>query len=143
MNGGADADVLFGEAGRDVLNGGDGDDEIVGGEGADIMTGGAGADTFTFSSVADFSGGGGSTLYDIITDFSQADSDVIDLSALTPTTEFTFVGEAGFSGTGSEVRYENVGGLTFVHIDYDGDGAGDYAIRVMQNLELQAADFIF
>lgn len=65
INGGAGADRLFGNAGND---------HIVGGAGADILTGAAGADRFVYLSVADRG--------DRITDFTAADSDRIDVSAI-------------------------------------------------------------
>lgn len=88
----AGMDVLFGNAGRDQLSGGDGDDILDGGTSHDILdggagddvlkggahfdklTGGTGADTFIFSG-ADIS-------HDTITDFSLAEGDILDATAL-------------------------------------------------------------
>ena len=49
LNGGEDADNLFGNAGNDILNGGEGDDLLAGGLGIDILTGGEGSDRFVIS----------------------------------------------------------------------------------------------
>jgi Ca2+-binding RTX toxin-like protein len=70
--GGKHSDVLIGGSGEDVLKGGKGADLLDGGTFRDTMTGGSGADTFQFSSLDG----------DKITDFSQAEHDVIDLSGI-------------------------------------------------------------
>ena len=62
-------DRLFGGEGNDELFGGSGDDTLDGGAGDDTMTGGLGADVFK-------AGEG----QDTITDFSQPDGDVLDIS---------------------------------------------------------------
>ena len=69
------ADDLRGSAGKDSLYGGGGDDDISGGTGKDILTGGDGADRFAFSEM-------GSSNRDTILDYSFADNDMIDVSAL-------------------------------------------------------------
>jgi Ca2+-binding RTX toxin-like protein/aryl-phospho-beta-D-glucosidase BglC (GH1 family) len=93
LDGGAGNDILYADDGADVLNGRTGDDMLHGGSGfnkiygdegndilfisngADKLYGGIGADTFVFndSSVTDVS---------TIGDFSKAQGDRIDLSAL-------------------------------------------------------------
>jgi large repetitive protein len=86
--GGAAADKLNGSLGNDILTGGDGDDTLTGGlngidrllggagddrlEGGERSTGGAGADTFVFTPRD----------VQIVTDFSHADGDVIDMVQL-------------------------------------------------------------
>ena len=83
LHGGAGDDELVGASGEDTLNGGDGNDTLNGdggsdtlngGAGDDILTGGDGDDTFVFSP-ADGNGD------DVITDFSVADGDMINLKA--------------------------------------------------------------
>jgi Ca2+-binding RTX toxin-like protein len=64
-------DYLFGAANNDSLNGGTGDDTLDGGTGKDTLTGDTGADTFRVTD--------GSNV--IITDFSNSDGDIIDLSS--------------------------------------------------------------
>lgn len=72
---GAGNDFISSEGGDDYIEAGDGNDFISGGGGFDEIEGGTGADTFFF-----FNGGlTGSTL---ISDYNQAEGDVLDLSAL-------------------------------------------------------------
>jgi len=60
--------------GADTLYGGDGDDTLFGGDGLDTLYGEAGADTFVFESDSAFSN------IDVISGFTTADNDVIDIS---------------------------------------------------------------
>lgn len=85
MNGGSGSDQLNGSEGKDYLNGGTGNDTLDGGAGNDriylgagddIATGGAGADRFVFRS-NDIDGA-----MDVITDFSVAEGDRLDLRGL-------------------------------------------------------------
>jgi VCBS repeat-containing protein len=69
INGEAGNDTLWGSNGNDVLNGGTGDDTLFGGAGDDTLTGGTGKDTFQFTA---------SSGYDIITDFSVSDQDILE-----------------------------------------------------------------
>ncbi|HSV72020.1 MAG TPA: calcium-binding protein [Methylibium sp.] len=73
--GGAGNDTLFGGGGYDTLEGGIGNDRLDGGQANDTLTGGAGIDRFFLNR-----DGGAET--DLVTDFSIADVDVIDLSSL-------------------------------------------------------------
>ncbi|MBR0717279.1 VCBS domain-containing protein [Bradyrhizobium liaoningense] len=66
-------DFLYGDGGNDVIYGGSGNDLISGGTGTDTLTGNAGADTFVFAA---HDGN------DRITDFSDAQGDKIDLTAV-------------------------------------------------------------
>jgi Ca2+-binding RTX toxin-like protein len=102
LYGGADDDRLYGDdintsfadRGNDILDGGYGNDWLYGGIGSDTLIGGAGADTFAFLSTSDL--GVGHT--DVIRDFSRAEGDKIDFSAidanaaLSGDQEFSFVG---------------------------------------------------
>ena len=72
------ANSLAGLAGNDTLTGGGGDDTLTGGGGIDRMRGGSGSDTFQFDRATDSSW----DARDIILDFSRADGDRIDLSAI-------------------------------------------------------------
>ncbi|WP_457787947.1 VCBS domain-containing protein [Pseudomonas sp. PL-6] len=74
--GGAGNDSLQGGAGLDTLVGGDGDDILIGGLGNDTLIGGAGADTFVFAETT------GASNLDQILDYSFAEGDKLDLSAL-------------------------------------------------------------
>jgi len=70
----ADQNMLYGGAGDDILIGGSGNDVLHGGTGTNILTGGYGADRFVFDT---FDGGA-----DTVTDFSTAQGDMLDISAL-------------------------------------------------------------
>lgn len=81
LSGGEGDDWLYGDAqfwtagtkgGADRLDGGAGDDHLIGGRGDDRLTGGEGADWFVFAP------GSGR---DVVTDFSAADGDRLDLGA--------------------------------------------------------------
>ncbi len=78
LNGLGGHDILIGSDADDVLNGGSGDDILFGGLGLDTMTGGTGADTFVFDETAfeDID------VTDVITDYSLAQGDMLDVSAL-------------------------------------------------------------
>lgn len=76
------ADILVGNAGNNTLKGLGGSDDLSGGKGTDMLWGGGDADTFHFST---------SDGHDTLADFSQADSDVIDLSHWTGMTNLAAV----------------------------------------------------
>lgn len=146
LHGGDGDDWLDGGSDKDTLAGGEGSDVLVGGWGRDTASGGAGADVFLF--------GEGHTgrveqTADLITDFSRADGDVIDLSAIdannatTSDDAFTFIGTAAFSGTAGELRfYYSTGGHTFLAGDTDGDGSADFFIELSGLHDLAASDFV-
>ncbi len=77
LSGLAGADVLRGSGGRDLLVGGAGADLLDGGVGKDTLTGGAERDVFQFR---DGDMGASRPLADLITDFSQADHEKIQLN---------------------------------------------------------------
>jgi serralysin len=128
LYGGSGNDMLKGGGGADLLSGNDGKDVLIGGSEADLLFGGTGADIFKFMSITD------STVLnsDKIADFSSADGDKIDLSAidanaLTAANDaFTYVGAAGFSGVAGELHF--VGG--FLEGDVNGDGMADFRIEI-------------
>lgn len=142
-------DSLLGGEDDDHLFGGDGDDLLAGGFGKDRMEGGAGADRFALST---FFGTVDSGLEvakaDVITDFSHAEGDKIDLSSidanpyLAGDQAFTFIGDDGFSGTAGELRINHNNGTTIVAGDIDGDDDADFAIVLTGHHELVAGDFI-
>ncbi len=80
--GGSGDDALSGGAGADSLDGGEGDDTLVGGDGSDVLTGGAGADVFRYLSVPEPPPPNVRLRPEVITDFSQAEGDLIDLRAI-------------------------------------------------------------
>lgn len=146
LSGGLDADKLYGGEGADVLKGDDGADWLEGGAARDRFYGGAGADTFVFRD-GDLAGLTSSTS-DQIHDFSQADGDRIRLSlidsdaTLAGDQAFSFVGTNAFSGTAGELRFEQIGGNTYVQGDTNGDGVADFWIRVDGLHTFVSGDFI-
>jgi Ca2+-binding RTX toxin-like protein len=145
ITGNAGRNVLEGLGGNDRLDGGDGNDHLFGGSGGDHLLGGAGRDTFVFNAVAD------STIAkngrDTIGDFSHAQHDHIDLSAIDAEVgkgnqDFHFIADAVFSGTAGELRFTQSHGDTIVQGDVNGDGKADFAITVESVTHLIAGDFV-
>ncbi|SEL70428.1 M10 family metallopeptidase C-terminal domain-containing protein [Xaviernesmea oryzae] len=136
--------VLDGGAGKDVILGGAGDDWLIGGLGADVLTGGSGADHFVFRAMADST----PKAFDRITDFTPAEGDRIDLSAIDAMTKvaghqaFTFIGTAGFSKTGGELRYEKTSSETILYADVNGDRKADFVLHLDQPMTLDKTMFL-
>ena len=150
LTGGSGNDRLLGGAGNDQLIGGDGDDIIQGGAGRDIVWGGAGADRFVFQP-GDFATAPNSTTpsvlwADVIADFSSAEGDRLDLSALEGTVtgghRLHFVGTANFSHNAGEIRMDAVNGGYDVTADLNGDGRADLHLIVYSPAPLTAGDFM-
>ena len=144
LHGGGDNDILDGGGQNDILDGGAGDDVLIGSWGMDMMTGGAGADRFVFQTGHSGRWQGNA---DRILDFSGADGDVIDLSAIDAVAgggddAFTFTASGAFSGTAGELVSYVAGGNTYVAGDTDGDGTADFIIRLDGVVELTAGDFV-
>ena len=151
-NGSAVANTIFTQGGNDTVNGLAGNDVIStragtdvlnGGAGRDILTGGADADRFVFSATGDTAVGQA----DRITDFSSAQGDLIDLSAIDAITggannAFTFIGGAAFSNVAGQLRVFTQSGNTFVVGDTNGDGVADFQIQVDGIVPLAGTDFI-
>jgi Ca2+-binding RTX toxin-like protein len=137
---------LSGIASKDTINGGDGNDTLDGGAGADHLTGGSGADTFVFTSITDSYQATNSR--DVVEDFSSAQNDKIDVSAIDAdsvtagTQHFNFIGAAAFSHHTGELRYTVQNGNVYIHGDVNGDGVSDFSIQVNAVTSLQASDFI-
>lgn len=154
VHGGNDNDQLYGYLGDDKLYGDAGNDLLYGGPGQDIMTGGTGADTFKigtghFNNIPD------STLADpdYIKDFSHAQGDKIDVSAIDANElwggnqSFDFIGSADFSGIAGQLRYEIHDlkpGYHYTAIlgDMNGDGVADFQLNVAGKIDFVASDFI-
>lgn len=109
-------DTLAGGEGHDKLNGGDGNDTLVGGLGTDRMVGGAGADVFRFDNADEING-------DTIADFSSASDDTIAFFL-----GLSFIGDAPFSKTPGEYRYNSQS--TRLDFDLDGDGAAEENVYI-------------
>src|SRR5262249_54876446 len=118
--GGGDDDRLFGGNGDDTLSGGSGDDRPRGGHWVRNKHGGAGADHFVWKDVGETST---STLAaDWVWDFNAAAGDrivVTDIDAnvyAAGDQDFTFIGNAAFSGAPGEIRYYHSGGDTYLEM---------------------------
>lgn len=144
--GGGGRDVLVGRSGDDTLIGGDGDDRIVGGRGADELTGGAGADRFEFRGWRQSE----TDARDVITDFSVAEGDRIDLSHIDAVRgrnnpgdqSFDFIGERAFSGERGELRFAADGNDLVVQADRNGDGTADFEILLSGVSQIAEDNFI-
>ncbi|MDR6530762.1 Ca2+-binding RTX toxin-like protein [Caulobacter rhizosphaerae] len=138
---GATAGVkLNGSAFNNTLTGGSGADALAGGAGFDTLTGGAGSDLFVFGA---FNPGD----VDKITDFSHAQGDRIDLSAIDAVAggvdnPFAFIGQTAFHHVAGEVRYDVAAGGVTVQADINGDGHADFSILVANTTSLVHGDFI-
>ncbi|MBF0360726.1 MAG: carbohydrate-binding protein, partial [Oligoflexia bacterium] len=110
--------------------------------GVDTLTGGTGADTFLWTNASHSGVEAGNR--DIITDFSQAQGDKINISTLIPT-GFVWQGTSALISTGvPSFNYEKpAGGPTVVHIDFGGDGTSDMDIELTGEITLTKSDFIF
>ncbi|MEM9972161.1 MAG: M10 family metallopeptidase C-terminal domain-containing protein, partial [Pseudomonadota bacterium] len=98
-----------------------------------------GNDTFVYKQVDNSPNSGDR---DTIADFT-AGEDVIDLSALFGSGA-SFIGTAGFSGGGAEVRFFVGGnGNANVVVDSDGDGSADLRITLSDVSVLSEDDFVF
>ena len=132
LRGGDGSDLIAGLDGNDVLDGGAGNDRLTGGRGADRLTGGIGIDEFVFDTASFVTGAALMLHADTITDLEAGD--VINLSgldarrAVAGDQAFMWIGSAGFSGQGGELRYD--AGLGALAGDWNADGAADFLIYV-------------
>ncbi|TIM77555.1 MAG: hypothetical protein E5Y58_03910 [Mesorhizobium sp.] len=110
------------------------------------MTGGTGADTFVFNSMTDSKLAAKSR--DVIQDFSTAQGDKVDVSAIDANSltagsqEFSFIGTSGFTHHAGELRYATVKGNALVYGDVDGNGTADFSMQLLHVASLHASDFI-
>ncbi|MCA3347468.1 MAG: S8 family serine peptidase, partial [Roseomonas sp.] len=134
-------DSLSGLTGNDTLDGGAGNDLLFGGAGRDVLTGGLGEDLFRFAAHSDSAPG---TNRDLITAFSQAEGDRIDLAAIDANTRlsgdqaFAFIGGAAFGRIAGQLRF--AGGV--LQADVNGDAQADLEITIQGVSTLLAVDFI-
>ncbi|OWJ68737.1 calcium-binding protein [Inquilinus limosus] len=145
LSGSQGNDSLVGHSGANTLQGWNGNDVLTGSGGQDTLTGGTGADRFVYGSAAQSPVGAGS---DLITDFSHAQGDRIDLAAIDASTgaagdqAFTFIGTAAYSGVAGQLRYASGGGVTTIAGDLNGDKVSDFHIRLTGTIALVAGDFV-
>jgi Ca2+-binding RTX toxin-like protein len=139
--GGNNNDVLYGDYGYDQLFGGNGADVLTGGNGPDHLVGGPNADRFVYIWTSDSSPNPG---LDDIADFSSAEGDRIDLSAMDANAiaagnqAFTFIGSGAFTGVPGQLHYTS---SHYVEGDVDGNGTADF--RIETNVaSMAASDFI-
>ncbi|MGK9232263.1 M10 family metallopeptidase C-terminal domain-containing protein [Inquilinus limosus] len=145
LEGSAFEDKLTGDIRANLVIGGVGEDILDGGAGKDTLAGGIDADRFVIAVLGDSVVGTGA---DRIVDFSHAQSDKIDVSAIDASTEeagnqaFTFIGSGLYTGVAGQLRFAQFGGNTTVAGDVNGDGTSDFHIRLTGTVGLIAADFV-
>ncbi|MBI1407812.1 MAG: hypothetical protein GC145_16990 [Caulobacter sp.] len=131
ITGNSGNNTLSGGGGVDTIDGGDGNDRIIGGAGNDLMTGEAGADTFI---ILQESVGNPVLEVDNIFDFSTAQGDILDLSAIDADSgtggdqAFTLV--SAFTHVAGQMTLSFSGGETLLRLDVDGDGNADYQLKI-------------
>ena len=131
---------LTGSNFNDTLTGSAGNNMLTGGLGADVLTGGLGADIFKFNAVAE--SGATTALRDVVTDFSAAQGDKIDLSALDA--NIAVAGDQAFASLAQGSAFSGVlahaGDLYFdqtAHVLYGTDGASAIAGGFAADLSIQ------
>jgi len=119
------ANTIIGNSASNILDGNGG---------KDILTGGGGKDYFTFTGLTETSATSTST--DVITDFKQSDTDIIDLtvdfSGVAPTL-LTTRGAAFASSTVGELRYVTSGSDTVIYGHTTGHTTVDFSIVLTGN----------
>jgi Ca2+-binding RTX toxin-like protein len=148
LDGGWGNDTLISGRGIETLIGGLGNDVLIDGFEQKFMRGDAGADVFEFNHTAGINLG---VYSDYILDFSHAQGDKIDLVSIDANIlaagnqKFTFIGEAGFTGTPGELRYEqDTSGFfdtTTVMGSVDGRGAA-FELVLLGLHDPGASDFV-
>ncbi|MGL4965435.1 MAG: beta strand repeat-containing protein [Inquilinus sp.] len=129
---------------NDTLVGNGAANALRGLAGLDTLTGGSGADRFIYAAASESVVGANR---DVVTDFSQAQADKIDLSAIDADTgtagnqAFSFIGTGLFTGAAGQLRYVTGGGQTVIAGDVNGDGASDFHIALTGTIALVAGDF--
>jgi serralysin len=146
LSGTAASENIFGLAGKDTISAGDGDDVIVGGAGLDALWGESGADTFAYNSVGESPWKNGK--FDTIMDFSRAEGDRIDLSAIDANTgrnnhqDFKFVGKSSHLSDRGELDYWIEKGSTYIYGYTDADKNPEFFLVIDGAVNLKASDFI-
>ena len=145
VNAGAQDDTAYGGDGNDSLRGSLGNDLLVGGKGRDGLLGGDGADRFQFTRLTDSTNAAAGR--DTVLDFSVAQNDKIDLSALDANAlvvgDQAFVLDGGGAFTTGEIRQVVVASGIVLQMKVDADTIIDMAILVRGVGALTSGDFIF
>jgi Ca2+-binding RTX toxin-like protein len=130
---------VVGSAASDTITGYTGANGLWGMDGNDVLTGGGGADAFLYNTIADSSVAGSGR--DSINDFSHAEGDKIDLSAIDADGN-AGNGDTAFTGAGHELRVVAVTGGQMVLADVNGDKVADMQINVVSAAALVSGDFV-
>ncbi len=144
--GNAAANTLDGGSSFDSLDGGGGNDILRDFDGGDYMAGGSGADRFCFAATTATAIFGYAK--DVVSDFSHADHDLIDVSKIDANSfvagdqAFTYVGTAAFSNTAGEIRAALDGTDMIVTGDTNGDGNADFTITLKLVPQLESTDLV-
>lgn len=145
FSGGAGNDTIVLGGGHDVGNGDEGDDTLIGELGADTLSGGTGSDTFVFLTIEDSTVAAAGR--DTITDFSRAENDTIDLSAIDANLDkdgdqrFRFIEDDGFSRKAGELRIKEMDDGYMVFGNVDRDKKAEFSIFVEDVNSLKGGDF--
>ena len=135
IDGNGELDTLFGGSGNDTIKGANDDDRIIGGYGGDNLDGGNGADKFIYLSARDTG--------DRIGDFTQAQGDKIDFTALHLSGDFGGLLSGAGALNGHDYGYAFSGDNTIVYADLDRNGTTDLEITLVGHVALTASDFLF
>jgi len=141
------ANRLEGGTGADTLDGGAGADTLSGGHGLDVLTGGLGGDVFIFGKLSDSGAAIGTA--DVLSDFSSAQGDRIDLNLLDAdrvlqgNQDFVFIGTAAFSAAG-QLRFEYDDGLDvgMLYASTDADSDAEFAVKLLGVSSLTQQDLV-
>lgn len=139
-----DGDKIWGMDAGDEIHGGAGADWINGGKGWDTVEGGAGADLFVFD---DGDASKNKKLADRVLDFSHAQGDRVDLSAIDAIKgggddAFKFLGNSAFTHHAGELHFEVIKGDAFLSGDVDGDGKADFYVQLQHVAAVVQADLV-
>lgn len=133
---------ITGNSATNRLNGLGGNDTITGNSGKDYLTGGTGADIFKYLRTTDSRPG--SNARDLITDYSSAQRDRIDLRQIDASSRasgnqsFRWRSAQRFSGFAGELRYSS----GVIQADINGDKRVDFEIQLSAAPRLSSTSFI-
>ncbi|HVZ43898.1 MAG TPA: Ig-like domain-containing protein [Ramlibacter sp.] len=133
-----------GNALDNLLTGNSAANRITGGAGADTMTGAGGSDTFAWSSASESQPTG----YDVITDFTPAQRDLLDLRSIDPNAglagdqKFTFIGTASFSATNATAQLRFDPATHMLLGSTDADAAAEFAVQLTGVTTLSASSLL-